>query len=398
MSDAPGPEGSDGAGALRVPDGRLSGLDVLRRARTDRKAARAQLRGVSPEALASACQDLRPEARNEFLMLVDHPEHVVPHLPDAELCFTIRAGGMSEAAWLLEMATPRQRQACVDLDVWQGAELTHERALEWVDALIEAGREVLVRGIEQLDPEFWILSLKRMADVVVIGREDERPEGFFTEDGVVYFRAHADEDFARVKEIMQTAFSESQPYYWNMVHGMLFELPTECEEYALRWRTGRLADLGFPERDWAMRVYRPLELDQVETVDVTRAHEGEVHALVARSDLPRQLRGSLVGEALTRLPGDRAGDVLGYILGVANCLAVADGLSLSDAESIPHALDKAVSGIDQGLREVCRARDQAPEVVIETTRPLDLFRVGLTSRGTAAGERDVSSAGARRDG
>jgi len=311
-------------------------------------------------------------------MLIESPEQVVPLLPEAELCITVRAGGMSEASWLLEMATPAQRQACIDLDVWQENALTHARAVEWIDALIEAGRDTLVRGIVELDPEFWVLSLQRMADIAVIGREDERPEGFFTEDGVVYFRGQSDEDFVRIKEIMQTAFSEAQPHYWKMVYGALYEMPTECEEYALRWRNGRLADLGFPERDWAMQIYTPLSLDQVETFDANVWLQGQGSALVTTSDLPRQLRGSLVGDALAKLPADRATDVLGYILGVANSIAVADGMSLSDADSIPHALEKAVSGIDTGLRAVAQHRDRAPAAVLELTRPSDLFRVGHT--------------------
>ena len=81
------------------------GVALLRLGRTDRAAARARLLELSPEELALACQELRPEARSEFLMLVEHPEDVVPLLAEAELVHTVRAGGMSEAAWLLELAT-----------------------------------------------------------------------------------------------------------------------------------------------------------------------------------------------------------------------------------------------------------------------------------------------------
>jgi len=357
---------------------RLSGVELLRRGRRDRRSARELMRGRTPAELASACQDLRPESRNELLMLMDAPEQVVPLLPEAELCITIRAGGMSEAAWLLELATAEQRQACVDLDVWSETHLSHARATEWIDALIEAGRETLVRGLTELDPEFWILSLQRMADLVVVGREDERPEGFFTEDGVVYFRGQCDEDFARIKEVMQTAFSQAQPHYWKLVYGMLFELPSETEEYAKRWRDGRLADLGFPDFEWAMRVYSPLHVDEVETLDTDALEGASAGALVPQAELPRQLRGTLVGEALSELPPERAADVIGYILGVANAVAVADGLSLGDGESVPRSLEKAVHGIDRGLRELAQRTATSPARLLETTRPLDLCRLGFT--------------------
>ena len=358
----------------------LSGPALLRRARRDRAGVRAALEALSPAVLAGLCQELRPEVRNEFLMLLERPEEVVPLLAETELCVMVRSGGMSEAAWLLELATPEQRQACFDLDVWKDNALDHARSAEWIDALIEAGRPVLAQALSDLDPELWVLALRRMADVVVVSREDERPDGFFTEDGVVYFRAHSDADFARVKEIVQCGFSEAQPRYWQMVYGAFFELPTEMEEFALRWRNGRLADLGFPAREQAMQAYRPLRPEQAdaESADATIWEGRAPGSLVERVDLPRQLEGTLVGEALAELPPARAADRLGYILGVANAVAVADGLRLSESESIPDALRKAVTGIDAGLRALARSRDETPGTVLEKIRPLDLFRIGAT--------------------
>jgi len=124
-----------------------------------------------------------------------------------------------------------------------------------------------------------------------------------------------------------------------------------------------------------MRVYRPLRADRVEERPGGGASSG---ALVRAIALPRQLRGSLLGEALAALPAERAADVLGYVLGVANALAVADGLSLSDSDSVPRALEKAVRGIDAGLRELAGARGQTAAEVLDRTVPLDLFRVGAT--------------------
>ena len=105
----------------------LSGTELLRLSRGDRGGAKAALAAMSNEDLARACQDLRLELRDEFLMLVEHPEDIVPLLPEAELVQTVRAGGMSEAAWLLELATPEQRIAAFDLDCWTGAELQVSR-------------------------------------------------------------------------------------------------------------------------------------------------------------------------------------------------------------------------------------------------------------------------------
>jgi hypothetical protein len=351
------------------------GVALLRLGRSDRAAARARLRELAPEEVGSLVQELRPEARTELLMLVERPEEVVPLLPEAELVHTVRAGGMTEAAWLLELATREQRVACFDLDCWNGQELVVTRVQEWLDALVEAGRPTLVKALGEIDLELLILALRAETQIAVVAKEDVPPEGWFTPDGVVYFGVPSDESPHRVHEIAQSLAGDSPALYWRMVYGALFESPAECEEEALRWRSARLSDLGFPDREQAMRVYRPLAPERVS--DWTPPVESS--ELVAAVSLPRQLRGSLLGEALAKLPERQAADVLGYVLGVANSLAVADGLSLSEPESVPRALEKAVRGIDAGLRELARARNQPPERILERTAPLDLFRVAATA-------------------
>ncbi len=357
-----------------APASELSGSRLVELARRDRAAARRALAGRSDDELARACSALRPGDRSAFLLICDHPERVAPLLPEADLVQAIRGAGMSEAAWLLEIATTEQRVACIDLDCRKAFELVVERVREWIDALIEAGRPTLVRALEEVDLEVWLLALRGETEVFVIGKEEEAPTGTFTADGVVYFAVPDEVSPHRLHEIVHALFHEDQALYWRVVYGLIFELPSECEEFALRWRTRRLQDLGFPDREQAMGVYRPLVAEKVETIDA----ESDTGALVEALELPRQLRGSLVGEALAQLSAQRAAEVLGYVLAVANSIAVADKLHLSDPESVPVALDKAVRGIDRGLRELARVRGRAPHEVLDTTTPLDLFRTGAT--------------------
>ncbi len=351
----------------------LSGEGVLKLARRHPEAARQSLRGLGVEAQVQACLEVRPQSRPEFLMLLDHPEEIVPHLPEAELCVTARASGMSETAWLLEMATSEQVQACFDLDCWVGSELSHPRVEEWLSALVEAGEETMVRAIEAVDPEVWILALRSAVDVMVISKEEIPPDGWFTLDGVVYLGPHERVDPSLFRGFLDVAFRNVQARYWQWIYGVLFEHPTECEEFALRWRTGRLADLGFPELDQAMRVYRPLRPEDAPVWDVSTPQG----ALVPAPRLPRQVEGTLLAEALGKLPPQRAADLLGYVLAVANAIAVADKLELSAVESIPQAVSKAVRGIDRGLRELARTTNRPAHEVLDTTRPMDLFRIGF---------------------
>ena len=357
-----------------APVSGMGGVELLRLARQHRDAAVERLRGLEPEVQARLCLEVRPEVRGEFLLLVDDPERVVPHFPDAEFAITARASGMSDAAFLLETGTAVQAQAAVDLDCWRADVLEVQRLWEWLDALVEAGPETVGRLFGTTDLEVWIVALRGVTDVAVLGKEDDKPEGWFTVDGVVYWGVADDFEGGRIEPLVSALFDRSQSDYWSLVYGLLFESVPECEEWALRWRRGRLADLGFPERDQAMRIYRPLEPEDVTIWEAA----GEASALVEPQLLPRQLQGTLLGEALGQLPPARAAEVLGYVLGVANSVAVADRLCLSDSDAIPGALEKAVRGIDRGLRELSLRRSRPAEDVLDATAPKDLFRIGAT--------------------
>jgi hypothetical protein len=161
----------------------------------------------------------------------------------------------------------------------------------------------------------------------------------------VYFSTAPDASPHRVHEISHALFAEDQPLYWRLVYGMLFESPAECEEYALRWRANRLQDLGFPDLEQAMRVYRPLPVERVSDW----VPPGSERALVESIQLPRQLRGTLLGEALSKLPVAR-----GWTCS-ATCSASRtrsrSRMACRSPRASPSARAReAVRGIDAGLR------------------------------------------------
>jgi hypothetical protein len=366
---------------LSVPDASdpvstsdVSGQALLRLSRANRDAARERLRGLPDSIHLQACLDIRPESRSEFLMLLDNPESVVQSMPETEFCVTVRATGMSEAPSLLAMATPDQIQTCFDLDCWDGADLSQERLIEWWTTLVEAGEGAMRQALQAVDPELLVLVARAVVEVRIIAKDETAPEGWFTIDGSVHFGPRERVDPGFLNELLVQMFHEDPARYWQLVYGLLFELQAECEEDALRWRTGRLADLGFPELDQAMRVYRRLEPEDAPAWEIGAHSE----ALVPTHPLPRKVAGTLLGEALAKLSPQRASDVLGYVLSVSNAIAVADGLSLSASESIPKAVEKTVRGIDRALRELAQLRGVPVHEVLETTLPLDLFRIGAT--------------------
>lgn len=319
---------------------------------------------------------LAPPQRLEFLEGAERVAEIVPLLPEAEFTSTVRGAGIEEAGWLVEFASPEQRVAAVDLDCWRDTRFSASRFFEWLDALIEAGPETLAASFGELDPEVWILAMKELGDFSVLGSGDIPDGQGMSIDGVIFYDAHTAESEDRIAEILTAALHYAPAYYWRLVYGAISESRAGSEQFASRWHLNRLGDLGFPEREWAMRAYRPLAVDATPVVDVGRTDSGVV-ALGTEDHLLVQLRGSLVGRALLEL-GPAEGDrVMAEILAVANTIAVADRLPLSEATTAQRSFAKALRGIERGLAELAVARGQRPGAVLGVTPALDLFRTGV---------------------
>jgi hypothetical protein len=96
----------------------------------------------------------------------------------------------------------------------------------------------------------------------------------------------------------------------------------------------------------------------------------------------------LLFRAAAELEADERAAFLYALLGLANKVAVADGLPLSDAESTPAAIERAAELASAGLEHLAREHGLAAAELLRRV-PLDrLFRVGANLRG----ERPASAA------
>lgn len=384
---------------------------ILPLARRDRAAAVAALSELSVEEQVALVCDAPLAQRAELLGLLPDPESVVPAIPEAEFCFTVKAIGLSDAVWLLELAEPQQLVAAIDLDAWNGIALDPEALDAWVDALAQTDRDSLLRAVRALDPELLVRFLESRIRVELKPEDPgwQPPEGAQTLDGQFYFGAVSeDDDLSGVVHLLRTLFEADYWTYFRLLQGTLWELPSETEEWALRWRTGRLEDLGFPPWERSMRIYGYLRPEEraalpphLRPLDVAAWN---LPVWIPRLPASPDSRHALF-RAIARLGEDERSACYYAFIGVVNKLAVADRLPLSDAASTPIAIEKAADLVSDGLRFVAEA-NQIDEVEALRRVPMErLFRVGANlnperakppaSRGAASedGSEDENATG-----
>ena len=362
---------------LPASPNQLRRLLALRR--SDRAAARQAMADLSEREQLTVVCDAPVGRRAELLDLAPHPEKLVPAVPPAELVFTIKAIGLESAIWLLELATPEQVIAAIDLDAWRGHTPERRRRDEWMAALAEIEDDALARDLDALDDEILVDWLGHRILVDQKPDDDEGwqpPERSQTLEGQFYFVAlREDDDLSEVVRCLRVLFERDYWSYFRMMQGILHELPTENEEWALRWRNARLQDLGFPPWEEAMGLYRHITPEDRARVDpeATALDVAEWHLPVWVPQLPAGRESKhLVFQAIAELEPEERRAAFYAFVAVANKIAVADRMDISDAETTPAAIDKAATWASRGLELVAKENALQP---VETLRRVSLERL-----------------------
>ena len=329
---------------------------ILDLASKERAAATEAIRGMTLDHQVALVCNAPLSRRAAILELLPVPEAVIPLIPQAELCFIVKAIGIEDAAWLLEHATSEQVVACVDLDGWSGTAADRATIDRWFDTLAMMTDAAFLRSIRALDPELVVLFLKHRVQCFQKPDDDEGwqpPEGGLTVEGQFYFVAIREgDDLESLVAMLRALFVADYWVYFRMMQGVIHELDIVNEEWALRWRTGRLEDLGFPPWDRAMDVYRFIGREDLTAIpkDATSLDVGEWHLPVWMPDLPASPdHQHLLFRTLAQFDEFERRSALYAFIALANKIAVADRMELSDAESTPIAIDKAADFASVGL-------------------------------------------------
>ena len=309
---------------------------------------------------------------------------MIPELPEAELCFTAKAMGLEDVGWMLEHATSHQLVTALDLDAWRGMTLEPAHLSLWMRALADAGSETLARTAAAMDPELLVLFLKARVEVSLKppGDDWEPANDARTMDGQFYYRArHPGDDLDDVESMLKELFQTDYWLYFRALQGVIWELQTETEEWAHRWRSGRLEDLGFPPWDEAMQIYGYVRPDQRTALGETR-DALDVDAWRLPVWIPSLPAGSDARHALFRaiakLSEEERRACFYAFVALANRVAVADRMPLGDAEAIPDAIEKAAVVASRGLEHIAAERALDPTEVLRRVSLVRLFRVGVS--------------------
>lgn len=343
----------------------------------DKALAPSELRAARA-ALARA----RGRQRLDVVLESRDPRALLRALPADELYLAIRDIGLGDAVPLVQLASAEQFKVFVDLAAWSRDAFDPRRALPWLRAA-RAGANLepkaaarWARKLAGLDREVLFLVLRDallLHDLEVDPDPEIASDRFMrTPDGkyVVEFRVDGVEYMA-VRGLLDDLFAEDPFQATRLLSAIRSELPSELEETALRWRAGRLADLGWPSLDEALSWFaRPPR-------DAAAAHRAGRAGRPPGFFLATLARGSLLDRAAARLPPEALDEVEAQIVAAANAVLVADAVDAGDLDAVRSAFDTARAYLEFGLQKLGDGDEARAAEILAATHVKQIFQEGF---------------------
>jgi len=300
------------------------------------------------QALATA----RGRRRLDVLLDAPDPAALVRALPADELYFVVQEVGLADAVELVQMASPSQFRTFVDLDGWRKGKLDAARALPWIRAARSgaAGDDRTERAwrrkLAALDVELvelLLLGALRIHDLEADPDPDIQSDRFLrTTEGkfIVEFLVEGTEYLA-IRGLLDDLYAEEPLRAARLLTALLWELPSELEEEALRWREGRLHDLGYPPLQEALSWFaRPAARPTAPAGAPSRPPGFYLELRPA---------GTLLGRAAERLSAEEREALELQLVMAANATMVADDVDPSDLGAVRRAVEAARALVELGL-------------------------------------------------
>ncbi|SNB46104.1 DUF6178 family protein [Geobacter sp. DSM 9736] len=316
-------------------------------------------------------------ARKRLELLLSDPDakQVAALMQPQEIYWLVKELGENDAAELLELATAAQYSFMIDMEVWEESALRTDVLLKWLGYLMEAGEDRLLAQLSSLDLELILLLLKReiavgggMGDLV--NDEIRLADWDHSFDGI-YHISFLRSDTARVVgTLLDIIYRHDQPLYLSLMTGVQNEVETELEELCYQFRTGRMADAGFPSREEAVAIYALLNPDHfVAAEDKLLVNED------GAENLPEPLAtgDTLLQRALVRVRSSELLRELNYLI---NNALVAEQASFADGAAIEAVSRRVYGYLNISLEYFAADDEKRAGTILVGERLKRLFQLG----------------------
>lgn len=321
--------------------------------------------------------------RIEIILSSPYAADLVAKIPAIEIFLTIKEVGEHDALDLISLTTPEQLTYLLDLDLWDKDQISPERFLFWLEILEQCGANKLRQFFHTADMELFVSALRKVLRVHQNANPEEEPaeirdSTLFSLDQIYYIE-FGDKKYAPLLMRLLHFLSASLPdIYQTLMQQIVWSIPAEDEELALRWRNGRLADKGFPSFDEACQIYSYFPPEKIKKsisfaypkpedvfyppMFLEAACERTFFSLALQNEVPEEIREQIKWE----------------LTGLINRVLIANGAHLGDAQAFYQSGRKALQTLDLGLKYLSQENSREAGRLLKEVPVTRIFQAGYS--------------------
>jgi hypothetical protein len=337
----------------------------------------------------------------DYILNAPHPSTIVHSFPEEDFYFLVHDIGLEDSLRLLSLASSKQWEYMLDIEVWGKDRIEIRSVTKWLDLLFRADPDRFIKWF--LNKKLEFIEFYLFKNIKLIIREhDQDPsdlgKGLFTLDDTFYirfadypFEEKSDGEFQKIRNKFLTNFMHRLADYDLITYqSVLLEsssiIPAESEEEAYRLRNVRLAEKGFLPFDEAICIYQPLrpqDIDKHERKYTLVGSDPDSHVPAPAYTVRIIKEDNLFTEALQTI---KAEDVLLQIqsefAALANQIIAADQKNIRNRDELRNVVKKACGYIGIGLEHLTGANKvldvNQSAALIQKYMLSHIFRVGYT--------------------
>jgi len=326
----------------------------------------------------------RGKERLQILFLSEHPEELVPSLPEQEIFLTIKEVGEKDCLELISLTTPEQCQYLLDIELWKRDQLDPEKVLHWMEILLESGEKKVIQFIQSADPEFVALILKKFLRVTTLeGELTERMDKIppFTLDQYYFIDFKGLKGREVFEPFIKTFYQVNSEGYRRLMEALICELESELEETGYRFRNSRLNDYGFPDVEEALDIYqfiRPESLLKREGAFKPKGaeplqRESSIYYLTFHNE------GPFFSAILSQIDDPQEQDRLKQeITSLCNKAIIAEAIDLSNLSGTERVIHKVYHYLNLGLQYLSGEEEEKGIDILRSLPIQKIFQCGLS--------------------
>ena len=353
---------------------------------------------AAPESLAtiSARGELPAHVRSgggmaalNWLLDREEPAEFIGELATGELYFTMKEIGVGDSHVLLDLATQDQIKGILDLDIWTGHEVKLERWIGWLDMARSHSIDTALKLVRSTEPELLQLLFTRTVRVhggdLDIDMVPDELQVIPSPDGVFWVTIPREHELAdRLHDMMKLLWAADIKMMRDVFQTARFELTSQIEESLIRFREGRLEEMGFFAPGEALSVYAHLSphkmraqvREDLATMRVAPPleHGVVVHDVVLHHVTPPDTLGAVLNE-MSPSERERFAETFTYLV---NKVFMARTGDLSQTDALPEIGGHCGALVNLGLLWLSDESLKRALQVATSLWPEQLFRVGFS--------------------